>query len=182
MARRHKIVVGVFAALVAVGAVIGAVVAFSSHTSKDQAVPPGTLGVGTAAPNFTLPGVSGGTVSLAAFRGTPVILTFGASYCHPCHEEFPLLAKAARQHPQVRVVGVDPEDLPGDMQQTMHQTGANWPMGDDRQGDVAARYGVTTLPVTFFVNARGTIVARGFGLTSQSLVDAPLQKLLRAPA
>jgi peroxiredoxin len=182
MERRHKIIVAVFAALVAIGAVIGVIVAFSSHSAKDQAVPPGTLGVGKTAPNFTLPGVNGGTVTLDAFRGKPVILTFGAAYCGPCHQEFPLLAKAAKQHPNVSVVGVDPEDLPGDMQQMMRQTGAKWPMADDRQGDVAARYGVTTLPITFFVNSRGTIVASGFGLTSQSLVDAPLNKLLHAPA
>ncbi len=180
MERRHKIFVAVFVALLAIGTAVGLALTLSSHNPKDQAVPPGTLGVGVRAPDFSLPGVNGGTVSLAAYRGTPVILTFGASYCHPCHEEFPLLAKAARQHPEVHVVGVDPEDLPGDMRQTLRETGATWAMGDDRQGTVAARYGVTTLPVTFFVAPDGTIVARGFGLTHQSLVDAPLQTLLRA--
>jgi peroxiredoxin len=182
VSRQRKIAVAVFAVVLVVGTVILLVLTLTSSSTKDQVAPPGTLDVGRIAPDFTLPGVNGGTVSLAAYRGQPLILTFGASYCHPCHEEFPLLAKAARQHPNVRVVGVDPEDLPGDMQQTMRETGAKWPMGDDRHGDVAARYGVTALPVTFFVSPAGKIVARGFGLTSQKLVDAPLKTLLSARA
>ncbi len=178
MSRRRKIVAIAFAALVAVGAVIGTVVELTSSSAKDNAALAGTLNVGHVAPDFTLPGVNGGTVALSAYRGQRVILTFGASYCHPCHEEFPLLAAAARRYKQVRVVGVDPADLPGDMRQTMQQTGATWPVGDDRQGDIAARYGVTVLPITFFVAPNGRIVARGFGITSQSALDEPLRTLL----
>src|SRR5436309_2999561 len=124
MERRHKILVAVFAVLVTVGTVIGVIVAVSSRTSKDEAAQPDALAVGTIAPDFTLPGLNGGTVSLAAFRGRPVIVTFGASYCGACHEEFPLLARAVREHPAVKVVGVDPEDLPGDMRQMIRDTGA----------------------------------------------------------
>ena len=182
MTRAQRVLIIVFALLLVVGTVVGIVAAVSSGGSKDAQAPPGTLDVGARAPAFTLPGLNGGTGSLAAYRGRPVILSFGASYCHPCRQEFPLLAKAAAQHRSVAVVGVDPEDLPGDMRSMMRATGATWPMGDDRHGTVAARYGVTALPVTFFVAPDGRIVARGFGLTSQDRVDAPLQTLLRASA
>jgi thiol-disulfide isomerase/thioredoxin len=161
------------------GTVIGVLLAFSSDSKKDAVAPPGTLDVSAVAPNFTLPRVNGsGSVSLASYRGRPLILTFGASYCGPCHEEFPLLAKASKQHPEVAVVGVDPEDLPNQMRSMLRSTGATWPTGDDAKGNVAAQYGVTNLPVTFFIAPNGKIVARGFGLTSQKLVDAPLKTLL----
>jgi peroxiredoxin len=52
------------------------------------------LAVGTAAPEFALPGVDGGTVSLAGLRaaGRPVLLVFSDPDCGPCQSLLPDLA------------------------------------------------------------------------------------------
>jgi len=51
-------------------------------------------GVGAMAPAFTLRRLEGpGKVSLAAYRGKPVVLNFWASWCEPCKSEAAVLER-----------------------------------------------------------------------------------------
>jgi peroxiredoxin len=51
---------------------------------------------GTAAPDFTLPCVDGGELSLSQFRGRRVLLIFSDPHCSPCDELLPELERLAR--------------------------------------------------------------------------------------
>jgi len=44
-------------------------------------------------PAFALPNLQGDTLTLARFAGTVTLVNFWASWCGPCREEFPLMAK-----------------------------------------------------------------------------------------
>jgi thiol-disulfide isomerase/thioredoxin len=62
-------------------------------TAALESPPPPTLKAGTTAPAFSLPSLGGGdTVSLAAFRGTPIIVNFFASWCPDCRAELDAMA------------------------------------------------------------------------------------------
>src|SRR5439155_8845251 len=51
-------------------------------------------GVGAPAPAFTLRKLDGpGSVSLASYRGKPVVLNFWASWCEPCKSEAAVLQR-----------------------------------------------------------------------------------------
>lgn len=53
---------------------------------------------GKAAPDVTFRNPDGGSVKLAAFKGTPVLVNLWASWCVPCVKELPTLDRlAARQ-------------------------------------------------------------------------------------
>lgn len=83
---------GIVAALVVV---VGLVLAVHNHLADTHAAPQlvgADLG-GVAAPGFTLTDQSGATVSLAAQRGHPVVLTF--LYTH-CPDQCPLTAEKLR--------------------------------------------------------------------------------------
>lgn len=68
-----------------------------SLCSATCALQPTYGGRDRTAPDFELPDMDGNRVSLSSFRGKTVILNFWASWCDPCREEMPSLARLARQ-------------------------------------------------------------------------------------
>ena len=83
------------------------------QTGASLAEPPlveGTVGlaVGTPAPSFTLPTLSGETLSLAALRalGKPVILVFSDPGCGPCNTLLPEIGQWQRDHANKLVVAL----------------------------------------------------------------------------
>jgi thiol-disulfide isomerase/thioredoxin len=49
------------------------------------------------APDFTLPTLTGTTVTLSKLEGAPVVLAFGATHCYWCREQAPYLEHVAQQ-------------------------------------------------------------------------------------
>ncbi|MFM8237500.1 MAG: TlpA family protein disulfide reductase [Actinomycetota bacterium] len=121
---------------------------------------PSRAEVGTPAPDFTLPKVGGGTVSLTELRGRPVVLNFFASWCVPCEEEMPILERLDRTG-AVEVVAVTFRDSPGDARRFVGRLGLGFPvlLDDDGSNPVARAYGVRSPPMTFFIGRDGTIAA-----------------------
>lgn len=116
------------------------------------------------APEFQVPGLDGGCVDLADYRGRPVVLNFWASWCNPCREEFPLLKRAYEEHRDdgLAIIGVASRDIASDARRFADHAGATWTLGIDDTGDVATAYGVRPLPQTFFIDRDGKIASRLF--------------------
>lgn len=144
----------------------------------------GPAEVGAPAPDFTLPGLDGGTVALSDYAGRPVVVNFWASWCNPCRKEFPLLDRARAEHADdgLEVVGVSYRDIAADGRAFAESQGADWPLARDPGGRLATAYGVRAIPQTFFVDADGTLVSRVFGITSAEDLEAEIAKILPAPA
>lgn len=125
-----------------------------------------------AAPAFRVPALEGGgEIALADHRGTPVVLNFWASWCGPCREEMPALAAFADANPGLRVVGLAVNDRPQDSRRFARDLGVGFDLGVDRDGDVAASYGATGLPVTVVIDARGRVAATWFGPITREELD-----------
>jgi cytochrome c biogenesis protein CcmG/thiol:disulfide interchange protein DsbE len=159
---RHK-VASVVIALCVVGSLAGIALAGSgSGSGSGHAAPPAD----PAAPAFSLPalGHSGQRVALGDYSGKPVIVNFFASWCVPCKQETPLLAKFYRtEQAKVALVGLDENDVLGNATSFTRANGVSYPVGFDPQFSAANAYGVDALPQTFFLNAKHHIVDRIFG-------------------
>jgi cytochrome c biogenesis protein CcmG/thiol:disulfide interchange protein DsbE len=114
-----------------------------------------------------------GKLSLAELRGMPVVLNFWASWCPPCREEAPRLERrwqAARKR-GILFLGLDMQDLSGDARDFIREFRLSYPSVRDPGDDVARDWGVTGLPETFFVSARGRVVGHVVGAISSRQLD-----------
>ena len=114
-----------------------------------------------AAPAFSLDRLDRpGKLSLAAYRGRPIVLNFWASWCVPCKEEAPLLEAVWRRHRDegLVVVGVDINDLRGDARRFARENRMSYPLVFDGIGETSTDYGLTGVPETFFVARSGKLV------------------------
>ena len=119
-------------------------------------------GVGSMAPVFTLRRLEGpGRVSLASYRGKPVVLNFWASWCEPCKSEAAVLERdwTTYRGRGVAFLGVDYHDLGSDARRFVSAHALTFPMLDDGSGNVTGRYGISQVPETYILNRRGRVVA-----------------------
>jgi DsbE subfamily thiol:disulfide oxidoreductase len=97
-------------------------------------------------------------VTVGSLRGRPYLVNFWASWCPPCEEEAPDLARFADAGRGVRLVGVDLRDDAKRAQAFIDRYRWNFPILSDRDGAVAADWSVQGLPTTLVVDRRGQIV------------------------
>ncbi len=118
-------------------------------------------------PDVRLPVLTGGSVSLADFRGKPVVVNMWATWCPPCVRELPTLVRAQAAHPEIRFVFVAQEDSPQRVRaflSSRHLAPRNVLL--DADGTVAARFGSRALPTTLFFDSRGRLRAARMGALS----------------
>ena len=115
-----------------------------------------------------------GVISLPELRGTPLVLNFWASWCPPCREEAPLLERTWRleRRKGVLFLGLDQQDLSGDARAFVEELGLSYPTIRDESDDVGRAWGVTGLPETFFLSARGEVVGHVIGAVSEEHLRA----------
>jgi len=119
--------------------------------------------VGQSAPNFTLPGLTGGGLTLSDLRGRVVLLDFWASWCAPCRATMPSLeALAARYKDRgLILVGVSLDRTVDDATSYLQASGADTlvPLWGSlvQAREVARLYGVVGIPHTFLIDRQGII-------------------------
>lgn len=137
---------------------------------------------GQPVPDFTLPRLGGGTVTLSQLRGKVVVIDFWATWCPPCRAEMPwLVPMALRLEPKgVVFVAISEDDPPGQVP-LVNQFAAQVPglerfavLGDP---EVEARYGVDSLPSLFIVDRQGRLVTSAVGAASEQQVVSFIEKL-----
>ncbi len=139
--------------------------------------------LGSKAPDFSLPDTSGNTVSLADFRGKPLLVAFICNHCpyvkHMIAEFTAQTAKWTGQGLSTVAISANdaskyPEDGPEAMADLARQQGFSFPYLYDESQEVAADYGAVCTPDLFLYNADHTLVYRGRFDASRPKTDAPV--------
>jgi thiol-disulfide isomerase/thioredoxin len=142
--------------------------------------------IGSAAPEWSLPGLDGKKVKLSDFKGKVVILDFWATWCPPCREEIPSFIQIQKDYADkgVVVVGIAlDEEGESAVKPFAKKQGINYPIVMDKTSKTGDLYGgVEGIPTTFIIGADGKIVAKHVGLTSKEEFIKELSPLLKTPS
>jgi len=134
--------------------------------------------IDAAAPDFEWIAPDGKRVSLGSLRPKGVVVNFWATWCEPCKREMPMLDRAAAENAGIVFLAVD-----------LDETGEKIRAFFDKVGLVRLeplldvdlvtthRYGVLSLPSTFFVDRTGTIRHMQFGEMDQEKLQRGLDRI-----
>ncbi len=136
---------------------------------------------GKAAPGFALVNLEGKRVSLADYKGRPVLVNFWATWCAPCKLEMPWFEDFRKQYASqgFEILGITEDDAGKDeIAKAVRKTGVTYPILLT-DGKVASLYGgVDYLPMSFYVDRTGKVVEETAGLNSKDEVEANIRKIV----
>ncbi len=115
---------------------------------------------GAPAVSFDLPKVGGGTDSLAAHRGSVVLMNFWATWCPPCKEEMPALEQLyrAERAQGLVVLGIDQGESAATAGAFARAHGVTFPILVDADQQYASSYVSIGLPTSVIVGRNGHVV------------------------
>ena len=119
-----------------------------------------SLAIGDTAPDFELTALTGETIRLSQFRGQPILLSIGATWCPDCRKEAPLLQELHETHPELVILMVDSKEGPDVVRQFADEFGITHPILVDQDGAVMELYQVFAIPTDLFIDAEGIIRAK----------------------
>ena len=132
------------------------------------------------APPLSLQLLDGGSIGLGELRGKVVMVDFWSSWCPPCIEEAPVLAKAYKEYvgQEVEFLGVAIWDEADDIDRYIQQFDLSYPNGLDAKGAVAINYGVRGIPEKYFIDREGQLVRKFSGPVSGEELRAIIDEML----
>lgn len=129
--------------------------------------------------------LSGSTFDAASLKGHVAVVNVWATWCTPCQEELPALARTAQRYAAqgVRFLGIN--------ERSPHAEARGWqedrfhipyPSLYDPSGRFAASLKFLSVPDTYIVDASGTVRWAIYGRTDQKEVSGLLDRVLASDA
>lgn len=126
---------------------------------------------------------------LQEYHGKPLLVTFWATWCEPCRDEYPMINQLAQEYAPkgLKVVGVDRDDE-GDlilMRRFLARYKPVFPnFRKPRGNDAAFEHAVSpdwnngTMPATFFYDKDGKQIGHFFGAKDRGTFEVAIRTLL----
>jgi cytochrome c-type biogenesis protein len=156
----------------------------SSAIVTGSAKPLKAPAIGAPAPVLELTDLTGAPVSLAALKGSVVVLNVWATWCQPCRIETPELEALHKAYAAqgVRVIGVSIDNAGAgpDVRDFATEFGVTYNLWLDPQKDVQVKFLTVGVPETFVIDRTGIIRARQIGGVQKgdTLVAAAVKRAL----
>jgi peroxiredoxin len=173
------------ALLTAGAAVLVAVVVFGRSNAGELKAP---TGISLPAPNerdpapaFSARTLDGQEVSLAAYRGKPLVINFFAHWCEPCKREGPAFVQLEQRYGgRVALLSIARDSTMPGVRKFIDTYEISWPVVFDKGNALSDRYKILGQPITYIIDAEGRVVFEIRGETTERRVGGVLDQLLRA--
>jgi cytochrome c biogenesis protein CcmG/thiol:disulfide interchange protein DsbE len=131
-------------------------------------------------PRSLWPALADGKLALSELRGYAVALNVWASWCVPCKKEAPVLAASARAHVgKVVFLGMDVQDFVSDARHFLRKYDVPYVSVRDSSGKTFSAFGLTGVPETYYIDARGRTVAHSLGEVTRGDLEEGIAQALR---
>ncbi len=139
--------------------------------------------VGSIAPEFSLPDLTGKSVSLQQFKGKVVFLDFWAPWCDQCREELPALDALYKKYTKdgLEVIGIGIDTSEKQVTEFLQKVSVTFTILIDKKDNIRWAYNFRTLPTAFVIGRDGVIryMHLGFGKEFLQMYEKEIDKLLK---
>lgn len=136
-----------------------------------------TVAFAKAPPDFTFD-VGAGPERLSALVGKPVVLSFWATWCHPCLEELDAFAKLRQLYGESTILITLSPEAPGIARSYLDQHGISVPLVEDPDHKILDAYSVERIPVTIVIRPDGTVADVTIGELSWAELQGQVNEVL----
>ncbi len=136
---------------------------------------------GAKAPDFSLPKLGGGTVSMADLKGKVVVVNFWATWCPPCLKEMPMLNELSATYKDQGVVmlglSLDEEGL-SVTEPFVKKLGITYDIVESDKKTYQAYGNILTIPHTFVIDRNGIVAKRLVNNQDRATFEAAIKAAL----
>ncbi len=149
----------------------------------DDLAPAIGLAEGNRAPAFTIETLAAELVSLSDLRDHVVLLNFWGTWCGPCRREMPEFQKAYEEWNEhgFEILAIAYNDTEAAMESFRDEFGLSFSLALDGKGDINQAYGIQTRPSSYLIDRDGVILARHFGIMTESQLSELLHEAFAQP-
>jgi len=116
------------------------------------------LKAGVRAPEFRLPSLDGGELSLEDFRGRRVLLVFSDPHCGPCAELAPRLQELHLERPGLSVLVISRGDIEENRDKAS-ELGLTFPIVLQQKWEVSLKYAMFATPIGYLIDEQGILAS-----------------------
>jgi len=134
------------------------------------------------APDFSVIDADGNKIKLSEMKGKPVVLNFWAPWCYYCTVEMPDFEEMYKKYgEEVQFMMVNLTDgireILDSAKKHISDNGFTFPVYFDTSLEAAIAYGISVIPVTYFIDAKGNLIAHANSMIDAELIEKGIEMI-----